>query len=114
MINTFNVGRAGSPDASTLTGHVAKARNAGSAADDEAKTYVRDKMRSALFLIKSVDQRQRTLYKVADSIVRRQEAFFERGISALRPMVLRDVAAGCDRFTCALCGAPPRRRGARR
>ncbi len=66
--------------------------NAGSPADDEAKTYVRDKMRSALFLIKSVDQRQRTLYKVADSIVRRQEAFFERGISALRPMVLRDVA----------------------
>ena len=66
--------------------------NAGSPADDEAKTYVRDKMRSALFLIKSVDQRQRTLYKVADSIVRRQEAFFEHGISALRPMVLRDVA----------------------
>ena len=66
--------------------------HASSPADDEAKTYVRDKMRSALFLIKSVDQRQRTLYKVAESIVRRQEAFFESGISALRPMVLRDVA----------------------
>ncbi len=66
--------------------------NANSPADDEAKTYVRDKMRSALFLIKSVDQRQRTLYKVADSILKRQEAFFESGISALRPMVLRDVA----------------------
>lgn len=66
--------------------------NAGSGADDEAKSYVRDKMRSALFLIKSVDQRQRTLYKVADSIVRRQEAFFESGVSALKPMVLRDVA----------------------
>ena len=66
--------------------------SAGSAADDEAKTYVRDKMRSALFLIKSVDQRQRTLYKVADSIVKRQSAFFERGTSALKPMVLRDVA----------------------
>ncbi len=66
--------------------------SAGSVADDEAKTYVRDKMRSALFLIKSVDQRQRTLYKVAESIVRRQEGFFESGISALKPMVLRDVA----------------------
>ena len=66
--------------------------NANSPADDEAKTYVRDKMRSALFLIKSVDQRQRTLYKVADSILKRQEAFFESGVSALRPMVLRDVA----------------------
>lgn len=66
--------------------------SAGSKADDEAKTYVRDKMRSALFLIKSVDQRQRTLYKVADSILKRQEAFFELGVSALKPMVLRDVA----------------------
>ena len=66
--------------------------SAGSPADDEAKTYVRDKMRSALFLIKSVDQRQKTLFKVADSIVRRQAGFFESGISALRPMVLRDVA----------------------
>ena len=66
--------------------------SAGSSADDEAKTYVRDKMRSALFLIKSVDQRQRTLYKVADSIVKRQEGFFEHGIAALKPMVLRDVA----------------------
>jgi len=66
--------------------------SASSPADDEAKTYVRDKMRSALFLIKSVDQRQRTLYKVADSILKRQEAFFESGISALKPMVLRDVA----------------------
>lgn len=66
--------------------------HAGSAADDEAKTYVRDKMRSALFLIKSVDQRQRTLHKVADSIVKRQAGFFEFGISALKPMVLRDVA----------------------
>jgi RNA polymerase sigma-54 factor len=64
----------------------------GSTADDEAKTYVRDKMRSALFLIKSVDQRQRTLYKVADSILKRQQAFFESGVSALKPMVLRDVA----------------------
>ena len=66
--------------------------NANSPADDEANTNVRDKMRSALFLIKSVDQRQRTLYKVADSILKRQEAFFELGISALKPMVLRDVA----------------------
>ncbi|MEO8499393.1 MAG: RNA polymerase factor sigma-54 [Vicinamibacteria bacterium] len=66
--------------------------SAGSPADDEAKTYVRDKMRSALFLIKSVDQRQRTLYKVADSIVKRQSGFFEHGVSALKPMVLRDVA----------------------
>lgn len=39
MINTFNVGRTGSPDASTLTGHVAKTRNAGSAAEAAASDF---------------------------------------------------------------------------
>ena len=49
-------------------------------------------MRSAVWLIKSLDQRQRTIYKVADSIVRQQREFLDRGIDHLRPMVLRDVA----------------------
>ena len=49
-------------------------------------------MRSALWLIKSLDQRQRTIYKVADSIIRQQRDFLDRGIDHLRPMVLRDVA----------------------
>jgi RNA polymerase sigma-54 factor len=59
---------------------------------EEAATYLRDKMRSAVWLIKSLDQRQRTIYKVADSIVRHQHAFLEHGIEHLRPLVLRDVA----------------------
>ncbi len=58
----------------------------------EAQTYIKDKMRSALWLIKSLDQRQRTIYKVADSIVKQQQEFLEKGIDHLRPMVLRDVA----------------------
>jgi len=58
----------------------------------EAQQYIRDKMRSAIWLIKSLDQRQRTIYKVADSIVRQQREFLDRGIEYLRPMVLRDVA----------------------
>jgi RNA polymerase sigma-54 factor len=58
----------------------------------EAQQFLKDKMRSAVWLIKSLDQRQRTIYKVADSIVRQQGAFLERGIEHLRPMVLRDVA----------------------
>ncbi|MEX0878478.1 MAG: RNA polymerase factor sigma-54 [Thermoanaerobaculia bacterium] len=58
----------------------------------EAANYLKDKMRSAIWLIKSLDQRQRTIYKVADSIVRHQRAFLDHGIEHLRPLVLRDVA----------------------
>ncbi|MDY7093114.1 MAG: RNA polymerase factor sigma-54 [Acidobacteriota bacterium] len=60
--------------------------------DAEAQAYIKDKIRSAMWLIKSLDQRQRTIYKVASSIVRQQQEFLERGIEYLRPMVLRDVA----------------------
>ncbi|MCP4204721.1 MAG: RNA polymerase factor sigma-54 [bacterium] len=58
----------------------------------DAKNFIREKLRSALWLIKSIDQRQRTIYKVAESIVRQQRAFLDSGIDKLRPMVLRDVA----------------------
>lgn len=59
---------------------------------NEAQQYISEKMRSAVWLIKSLDQRQRTIYKVADSIVRQQREFLDHGIDFLRPMVLRDVA----------------------
>ena len=59
---------------------------------DEAHQFLREKMRSAMWLIKSIDQRQRTIYKVANSIVKQQRGFLEQGIDKLRPMVLRDVA----------------------
>jgi RNA polymerase sigma-54 factor len=58
----------------------------------EAQAFIKDKIRSAVWLIKSLDQRQRTIYKVAASIVRQQREFLDRGIEHLRPMVLRDVA----------------------
>jgi RNA polymerase sigma-54 factor len=60
---------------------------------EETRNYVKEKLRSALWLLKSVDQRQRTIYKVAESIVRHQRGFLDHGISHLRPLVLRDVAA---------------------
>jgi len=60
---------------------------------EETRNYVKDKLRSALWLLKSVDQRQRTIYKVAESIVRHQRAFLDHGITHLRPLVLRDVAS---------------------
>jgi RNA polymerase sigma-54 factor len=62
-------------------------RNAG----DEARHYVEQKLRSALWLIKSVDQRQRTLRKVTQSIVKFQREFLDKGVAYLRPLSLRDV-----------------------
>ncbi len=59
---------------------------------NEAKQFIKEKMRAALWLIKSLDQRQRTIYKVANSIVHQQRDFLDHGVDHLRPMVLRDVA----------------------
>jgi RNA polymerase sigma-54 factor len=59
---------------------------------EETRNYVKDKLRSALWLLKSVDQRQRTIYKVSESIIRHQRGFLDNGIAHLRPLVLRDVA----------------------
>ena len=53
---------------------------------------MKEKFRSALWLIKSVDQRQKTIHKVATSIIAFQTEFLDRGIEYLRPLVLRDVA----------------------
>lgn len=61
--------------------------------DNEAtRSYVKEKLRNALWLIKSVDQRQKTIYKVSASIVRQQKEFLDNGLEHLRPLVLRDVA----------------------
>ena len=58
----------------------------------DTRNYVKEKLKSALWLIKSVDQRQRTIYKVSNSIVNQQTEFLDQGVQHLRPMVLRDVA----------------------
>jgi len=59
---------------------------------EETRAYVRDKFNAARWLIKSVQQRQNTIYKVARSIVNFQREFLDHGIEHLRPLVLRDVA----------------------
>lgn len=64
----------------------------GGEAKDEAQEYIQDKLRSAVWLIKSIHQRQRTIYKVAESIVRHQRDFFEKGPQFIKPMILRDIA----------------------
>jgi RNA polymerase sigma-54 factor len=58
----------------------------------DAEDYIQDKMRSAAWLIKSIHQRQKTIYRVMESILSYQREFFEQGIAYLKPMVLRDVA----------------------
>lgn len=62
----------------------------------KTKEYLQDKMRSAAWLIKSIHQRQKTIYKVMESIIKFQMEFFEKGIAYLKPMVLRDVAEDID------------------
>jgi len=59
---------------------------------DETKQYIQDKLKSAAWLIKSIHQRQRTIYRVTKSIVHFQRNFFEKGVVHLKPLVLRDVA----------------------
>ena len=64
----------------------------GEAVPAETKDYIQTKLRAAAWLIKSIHQRQRTLYKVSQSIVRLQGDFFDQGVALLKPMVLRDIA----------------------
>ncbi len=74
-----------------LSPHYLEAR-AGGGLDAKTGEYVSDKMRAAQWLIKSIQQRQRTIFRVAKSIVKFQREFLERGVEGLRPLVLRDVA----------------------
>ncbi len=63
-----------------------------SSARGDAKGYIQDKLRSAIWLIRSIHQRQRTIYKVMESILKFQRPFFEHGVEHLRPLILRQVA----------------------
>jgi RNA polymerase sigma-54 factor len=61
-------------------------------ATDLTKAYVEDKLRSARWLIRSIEQRNRTICRVSESIVKFQRDFFDRGIGYLKPLVLKQVA----------------------
>lgn len=69
-----------------------KAISKGEIISSNTKNYLQEKMRSATWLIKSIHQRQKTIYNVMESIVKFQKDFFDKGIAHLKPMVLRDVA----------------------
>lgn len=58
----------------------------------DTKDYVQEKLRAAVWLIRSIHNRQKTIYKVTDAIVKRQSDFFDKGVQFLKPMILKDVA----------------------
>jgi len=64
----------------------------GQLSQPEAKHYVEDKLRSAVWLIRSIEQRRQTMFKVANSLVKFQRDFFDHGLAHLKPLVLKDVA----------------------
>ena len=59
---------------------------------EKDKEYMNEKLRAATWLIRSLEQRQRTLYKVMESIVKYQRPFFEEGVTRLKPLILKDIA----------------------
>lgn len=63
-----------------------------SSSQEGDRKYIQDKLKSAVWLIKSIYQRQKTIYKVTESIVKFQQEFLDNGVNYLKPLVLRDVA----------------------
>jgi RNA polymerase sigma-54 factor len=65
----------------------------GKASGGKTKEYVQEKLRAALWLIRSIQNRQKTIYKVTEAVLARQRDFFEKGSQFLKPMVLKDIAS---------------------
>jgi len=63
---------------------------------DEERSFLAERLRTANWLVKSLEQRVQTILKVAAEIVRRQDGFFRHGVGHLRPLTLRDVAAAVE------------------
>jgi len=66
--------------------------NESGSADPEAQGWLKEKLADAHWLIRALDQRQKTILKTAAEIVKKQDGFFRRGVSELRPLTLREVA----------------------
>jgi RNA polymerase sigma-54 factor len=59
---------------------------------NETKSFIREKMRSAVDLLRNIEHRRQTIYKVVESIVHRQKDFLDHGVQHLKPMMLKDIA----------------------
>jgi len=89
LVDGVDLGSALTPEMEALNEETARAK---SAEKENPKEYIKNKLRSALWLIRSIHQRQRTIYKVTESIIKSQRDFLEHGVTHLRPMVLKDIA----------------------
>jgi RNA polymerase sigma-54 factor len=58
----------------------------------ETRDFIRDKMRSAVDLLRNIEHRRQTIYKVVESIVKRQREFLDKGVEQIKPMMLKDIA----------------------
>ena len=67
-------------------------RNALHQAKSQEKSYIQEKLRSAAWLIRSIHMRQRTIYRVMESILKFQRDFFDKGVAHLKPLILKEVA----------------------
>ena len=76
-----------------VSGFYRKLLQQNNAFSKEDKQFLVDKLRSAVGLLKSLDQRDRTIYRVTESLLRLQKEFFDKGIEGLKPLTLRDVAS---------------------
>jgi len=59
---------------------------------NETKSFIREKMRSAVDLLRNIEHRRQTIYKVVESIVHRQQEFLDHGVQYIKPMMLKDIA----------------------
>jgi RNA polymerase sigma-54 factor len=59
---------------------------------NETKSFIREKMRSAVDLLRNIEHRRQTIYKVVESIVQRQRDFLDHGVQHIKPMMLKDIA----------------------
>jgi RNA polymerase sigma-54 factor len=60
--------------------------------NNETKSFIREKMRSAVDLLRNIEHRRQTIYKVVESIVNRQRDFLDHGVQHIKPMMLKDIA----------------------
>jgi len=70
---------------------------------EEVKKYIRDKVKAGLFLMKSIDQRQRTLRRVASEIIKVQAEFLDLGVAHLKPLIMADVAQRVGLHETTIC-----------
>ncbi|MBL1952518.1 RNA polymerase sigma-54 factor, partial [Klebsiella pneumoniae] len=57
----------------------------------ETRDFIKDKMRSAIDLLRNIEHRRQTIYRVVECIVRRQREFLDKGVEYIKPMMLKDV-----------------------